>query len=107
MSSPRNRSQAREFRGGPGKSGSFPSSRLLEAELSEMTSTDNQTLHLNRSTEMHLMHEDLARAHSALRLEEAVRRERMHRLVVAHRAQRRAEQAAMRARRLLASAVVG
>ena len=56
---------------------------------------------------MHLMHEDLARAHSAQRLEEAVRRERMHRLVVAHRAQRRAEQAALRARRLLASAVVG
>ena len=56
---------------------------------------------------MHLMHEDLARAHSAMRLEEAVRRERMHRLVVAHRAHRRAEQAALRARRLLASAVVG
>jgi len=86
----------------------FPSSRLLDAELSAMTSTtDHQTLHLNRSTEMHLMHEDLARAHSALRLEEAVRRERAHRLVVAHRAQRRAERAAMRARRLLASAVVG
>jgi hypothetical protein len=86
----------------------FPSVRMLDAELSAMTSTtDHQTHHLNRSTEMHLMHEDLARAHSALRLEEAVRRERMHRLVVAHRAHRRAEQAALRARRLLASAVVG
>ena len=86
----------------------FPSARMLDAELSPMTSTnDHQTLHLNRSTEMHLMHEDLARAHSAQRLEEAVRRERLHRLVVAHRAQRRAEQAALRARRLLASAVVG
>ena len=86
----------------------FSSARLLDAELSAMTSTnDHQTHHLNRSTEMHLMHEDLARAHSALRLEEAVRRERMHRLVVAHRAHRRAEQAALRARRLLASAVVG
>jgi hypothetical protein len=89
-------------------SGRFPSARLLDAELTAVTSTtDNQTLHLNRSTEMHLMHEDLARAHSALRLEEAVRRERAHRLVVAHRAHRRAEQAALRARRLLASAVVG
>ena len=86
----------------------FPSSRLLDAELTAVTSTtDHQTHHLNRSTEMHLMHEDLARAHSALRLEEAVRRERAHRLVVAHRAARRAEQASMRARRLLASVVVG
>jgi len=56
---------------------------------------------------MQLMHEDLARAHAAQRLEEAVRRERAHRLVAAHRAHRRAEQAALRARRLLASAVVG
>jgi hypothetical protein len=55
---------------------------------------------------MQLMHEDLARAHSALRLEEAVRRERAHRLVAAHRASRRAEEAALRARRLLALAVV-
>jgi hypothetical protein len=52
---------------------------------------------------MQLMHEDLARAHAAQRLEEAVRRERAHRLVAAHRAHRRAEQAASRARRLLAS----
>jgi hypothetical protein len=52
---------------------------------------------------MQLMHEDLARAHAAQRLEEAVRRERAHRLVAAHRAHRRAEQAVARARRLLAS----
>ena len=55
---------------------------------------------------MQLMHEDLARAHSAQRLEEAVLRERRHRLVAAHRAARRAEEAALRARRLLALAVV-
>ena len=84
-----------------------PSIRLLEAALSRPTSTVHQTDILNRSTEMQLMHEDLARAHSQLRLEEAVRRERAHRLVVAHRAARRAEQASMRARRLLASVVVG
>ena len=60
----------------------------------------------NRSTEMQLLHEDLARTYSALRLEEAVRRERLHRLVAAHRATRRAEEAALRARRLLALAIV-
>jgi hypothetical protein len=55
---------------------------------------------------MQLMHEDLARAHSALRLEEAIRSQRAHRLAAAHRASRRAERAALRARRLLALAVV-
>jgi hypothetical protein len=84
-----------------------PSQRLIDAELARPTATSHVTHILNRSIEMQLMHEDLARAHSQLRLEEAVRRERAHRLVVAHRAQRRAEQAAQRARRLLASAVIG
>ena len=70
------------------------------------TAPDHQTHILNRSIEMQLMHEELARAHSALRLEEAIRRQRVHRLVAAHRASRRAEQAAVRARRLLALAVV-
>ena len=40
---------------------------------------------------MHLMNEDMARAHSALRLEELLRHERSRRVVAAHRAQRRAE----------------
>lgn len=79
----------------------------LDVEPTEPTRTVHQTVVLNRSTEMQLMHEDLARAHAAQRLEEAVRRERQQRLVAAHRAHRRAEQAAHRARRLLASAVVG
>ncbi|MGH8895396.1 MAG: hypothetical protein ACRDWY_19125 [Actinomycetes bacterium] len=52
------------------------------------------------------MHEELARAHLAMRHEEAVRQVRAHRLVAARRASRRAEQAALRARRLLALAVV-
>ena len=78
-----------------------------DVELSTPTRTVHQTAVLNRSTEMQLMHEDLARAHAAQRHEEALRRERQHRLVVAHRAHRRAEQAAQRARRLLASAVIG
>jgi hypothetical protein len=78
-----------------------------DVELTNPTGTVHQNVVPNRSTEMQLMHEDLARAHAAQRLEEAVRRERQHRLVAAHRAHRRAEQAALRARRLLASAVVG
>ena len=83
-----------------------PSIRLLEAALSRPTSTVHQTHIMNRSTEMQLMHEDLARAHSQHRLDEAVRSARAYRLVAAHRASRRAEQAAMRARRLLSAAVV-
>jgi len=74
-----------------------------DVEPTEPTRSVDQTHVVNRSTEMQLMHEDLARAHAAQRLEEAVRRERAHRLVAAHRAHRRAEQAASRARRLLAS----
>src|SRR3954468_20735116 len=62
--------------------------------------------HLNRSKAMQLMHEDLARAHSQHRLEELIRHERSRRLVRAHRAARRAEEAALRARRLLALVVV-
>jgi hypothetical protein len=54
---------------------------------------------------MFLLNEDLARAHQAQRLEEAQRRQRTLRLVAAHRASRRAEEAALRARRLLALAV--
>jgi hypothetical protein len=74
--------------------------------MTAATAPDHQTHIVNRSTEMLLMHEDLARAHTAARLEETLRRERVHRLVAAHRATRRAEQAAMRARRLLALATV-
>jgi hypothetical protein len=68
------------------------------------TAPDHVTHIVNRSTEMQLMHEDLARAHTALRLEEAIRQQRARRLAAAHRAARRAEQAALRARRLLALA---
>ena len=54
---------------------------------------------------MYLLNEDMVRAHSAQRLEEAQRQQRVLRLVAAHRASRRAEEAALRARRLLALAV--
>jgi hypothetical protein len=61
---------------------------------------------LNRSTKMLVMHEDLARAHSSARFEERLRYERSLRVVRAHRAQRRAQEAALRARHLLEVASV-
>jgi len=51
---------------------------------------------------MNVLYEDVARAHLAQRLEEGRRRQRAARLVAALRANRRAERAALRARRLLA-----
>jgi hypothetical protein len=60
---------------------------------------------VNRSLEMQLMQEDLARAHLNARLEQA-QRERVLRALRAQRAARRAEEAAQRARRLLALAVL-
>jgi hypothetical protein len=68
------------------------------------TAPDHVTHIVNRSIEMQLLHEDLVRAPSALRLEEVRREQRARRLAAAHRASRRAEQAALRARRLLALA---
>ena len=67
----------------------------------------HQKPYLNRRSDMYFNHEELARSHAHERLEEAIRRERVHRLVVAHRAARRAEESVLRARRLLASVVVG
>jgi len=78
----------------------------MTADTGSVRVGTHQTSVTNRSSEMHLLHEDLARAHAAQRLEEAIRRQRAHRLVAAHRAARRAEEAALRARRLLALAVV-
>lgn len=54
--------------------------------------------HLNRSTLMNLMHEDLARAHSAYRLAEAHSQRRGHHVVAVRRLSRRAERAAQAAR---------
>jgi len=83
-----------------------PSIRLIDAELSRPTATSHETHILNRSTEMQLMHEAMARAHCQARFEEVRASNRAYRLVAAARAQRRAEQAAMRARRLMAAAVL-
>lgn len=61
---------------------------------------------VNRSTEMQLMHEAMARAHCQARHESLSAELRVARLRAAQRKARRAEQAAMRVRRLMAVAVL-
>ncbi|MEV7868020.1 hypothetical protein AB0P17_18375 [Streptomyces sp. NPDC088124] len=60
----------------------------------------------NRTREMQLIPEALARAHMNERLREANAERRAVRLVAARRMQRRAERVSMRARRALAMAVM-
>lgn len=60
----------------------------------------------NRTREMQLIPEALARAHMHDRLREAEAERQAVRLVAARRMQRRAERASMRARRALAMAVM-
>ncbi|GAA5208370.1 MULTISPECIES: hypothetical protein [Streptomyces] len=60
----------------------------------------------NRTREMQLIPEALARAHMHDRLHEAEQERRALRLVTARRMQRRAERASRRARRALAMAVM-
>jgi hypothetical protein len=57
---------------------------------------------LNRSTEMELMHEAMARAQVRVRLDEARERRRSAVLARAHRLVERAERRSVRARVLLA-----
>ncbi|MFB7501873.1 hypothetical protein ACFC09_45805 [Streptomyces sp. NPDC056161] len=60
----------------------------------------------NRTREMQLIPEALARAHMHDRLHDADRERRALRLATARRMQRRAERASLRARRALAMAVM-
>ncbi len=60
---------------------------------------------VNRSTEMNLMHEDLARAHMDARLRQARELRRSSQLNRARRLARRAERASQQARLLLARAL--
>ncbi|MDR3084325.1 MAG: hypothetical protein LBV60_26000 [Streptomyces sp.] len=60
----------------------------------------------NRTREMQLIPEAMARAHMRTQLHEAERERQALRLVVARRMQRRAERASLRARRALAMAVM-
>lgn len=61
-----------------------------------------QSLYTNRSTEMNLIHEDLARAHMDARLEQARDLRRGNQLSRSRRLALRAERATSQARLLLA-----
>ncbi|MCX4971569.1 MULTISPECIES: hypothetical protein [unclassified Streptomyces] len=74
--------------------------------IPDFTSTDANDSRQNRTREMQLIPEALARAHMHERLHEAERERRAVRLATARRMQRRAERASMRARRALAMAVM-
>ncbi|WP_393078472.1 hypothetical protein [Streptomyces sp. LN704] len=74
--------------------------------IPDFTTTGANDSRENRTREMQLIPEALARAHMHERLQEAERERRAVRLVTARRMQRRAERASMRARRALAMAVM-
>jgi hypothetical protein len=61
--------------------------------------------HQNRSTQMNLMQEDLARAQMLARLGEAQQLRRGHQMALARRLSRKAERAAQQARLALARAL--
>ncbi|MEU1278438.1 hypothetical protein [Streptomyces sp. NPDC005805] len=75
--------------------------------ISDVTTTrDANTSRQNRTREMQLIPEALARAHMHERRREADAERQAQRLVAARRMQRRAERVSMRARRALAMAVM-
>lgn len=74
--------------------------------IPDFTTSSANTLRQNRTREMQLIPEAMARAHMRERLHEAERERRAVRLAMARRMQRRAERASLRARRALAMAVM-
>ncbi|MFK4143924.1 hypothetical protein [Streptomyces sp. NPDC004065] len=72
----------------------------------DVTTTGANDSRQNRTREMQLIPEALARAHMHERLREAERERQAVRLAAARRMQRRAERASLRARRALAMAVM-
>ncbi|MFE4547626.1 hypothetical protein [Streptomyces sp. NPDC056785] len=74
--------------------------------IPDFTTTSAIDSRENRTREMQLIPEALARAHMHERLQEAERQRQAVRLATARRMQRRAERASMRARRALAMAVM-
>ncbi|MFJ5531411.1 hypothetical protein [Streptomyces sp. NPDC093261] len=74
--------------------------------ISDVTTTGANASRQNRTREMQLIPEALARAHMRERLREAEWERRAVRLVMARRMQRKAERASLRARRALAIAVM-
>ncbi|MGP4006343.1 hypothetical protein [Streptomyces sp. 4N124] len=74
--------------------------------IEDVTTTGAIDSRQNRTREMQLIPEAMARAHMHERLHEAERERQAVRLVAARRMQRRAERASLRARRALAMAVM-
>jgi hypothetical protein len=74
--------------------------------IEDVTTTGAIDSRQNRTREMQLIPEAMARAHMHERLYEAERERQAVRLAAARRMQRRAERASMRARRALAMAVM-
>jgi hypothetical protein len=72
----------------------------------DVTTTGANDSRQNRTREMQLIHEALARAHMDERMREAEHQRQALRMVAARRMQRRAERASLRARRALAMAVM-
>jgi uncharacterized protein with von Willebrand factor type A (vWA) domain len=72
----------------------------------DLTTSGANDSRQNRTREMQLIQEALARAHMHEQLRLAERERRAMRLATARRMQRRAERASMRARRALAMAVM-
>ena len=78
----------------------------LHTENHASNQPDTTASRQNRTRDMQLIPEALARAHMHERMREAKADQRAHRLLVARRMQRRAERASLRARRALALAVM-
>lgn len=76
------------------------------AETTTPSSTDANSSRQNRTRQMQLMPESLARAHMYDRLQAAEAERRALRITSARRLQRRAERASLRARRAIAMAVM-
>jgi hypothetical protein len=77
-----------------------------EMATPDLPHTNSTTVNRDfRSTEMHLMNEALARAHCTEQREQAMKEQRVRRVLAARRMDRRAARAAQRARNLAAAAV--
>ncbi|MFI8002330.1 hypothetical protein [Streptomyces sp. NPDC086010] len=83
-----------------------PTREPVGSATQDVTITGANDSRQNRTREMQLIPEALARAHMHERLREAEHGRQAERLVTARRMQRRAERASMRARRALAMAVM-
>jgi hypothetical protein len=84
----------------------WASTRAPDSQTTNRSSIDANSSRQNRTREMQLLPESLARAHMHDRLQEAHSERRALRITSARRLQRRAERASLRARRALAMAVM-